>query len=153
MTIGGLPHTSHPQPARHGTDISGHLALSWLLEQTAEDRWAVSEPELCILLGIRAEQLALWRSAEPDAPLILPGDILERIGCLFRLDCILSIVMPATHRFNIFSQPSAPDSFFAGLSIKDYLLASPRTPRFYLVCNYLQGHVVLGRPLAFKSPG
>lgn len=148
MTEEGIPAASRFPGS--GQVNSADLALNWVLEQAAVDRWNLPPSELCTLLGISGRQLESWCNSDDRANLSLPEDVLERIGCLFRLDCILSIVMPPLHRFDAFNLPSSQASFFSGLSIRDYLLASPLTPRFYSVCNYLQGHVVLGRPLDIR---
>lgn len=104
---------------------------------------------LACLLSCSPETLGLWQAdAEKSNSLRLPTDTQERIGCLFRLDGILSIVMPAELRFSAFCLPTSKDSLFSGLSMRDYLLSDPATARFYQLCDYLQGHVVLGRSLS-----
>ncbi|WP_430462508.1 hypothetical protein ACQUQU_06890 [Thalassolituus sp. LLYu03] len=124
------------------------LALGWLLRQSAADRWRMEHNELALLLGLTDDAFAkALQALDRGQPQALPADVSERIGCLFRLDCILSIVMSAEQRYEAFGLPTSGTSFFAGLSVRDFLLAKPETRRFYEVCNYLQGHVVLGRPL------
>lgn len=122
------------------------------MQQSVQDRWDMKSDEIACLLSCNSADLDQWiANIQQDTSLELPADIQERIGCLFRLDCILSIVMPAEQRFRAFVQPTTTDSLFSGRSIKDHLLADPQTKRFYQVCDHLQGHVILGRPLTLKS--
>ncbi len=145
------PPTTLVQPtdSQRTTPTSDTLGLNWLIKQSAPERWAMDRSTLACLLSCTTETLSLWlKNADTTNSLRLPTDTQERIGCLFRLDCILSIVMPAELRFSAFCQPTAQDSLFSGLSMRDYLLAEPTTSRFYKLCDYLQGHVVLGRSLS-----
>lgn len=128
------------------------LAFAWLLEQSSPGRWALGDDDLRLLLGAGSAEFQLWRDAVPGRTQVqLTVQARERIGFLFRLDCILSIVTGASERWEAFRMPTSGTSFFNGLSIRDYLLAAPDTSRFLAVCNYLQGHVILGRPLNMRQ--
>ena len=147
MVPGFLPVTQ----GAHAAPDADRLALLWLQDQSVPARWDMGAADLSVLLGVDEQVFNAWLDElAGTGSLSLGADVRERIGYLFRLDCILSIVIPAQDRWQAFRLPTTGTSFFHGLSIRDYLLAEPVPARFLAACNYLQGHVILGRPLDLR---
>ena len=139
MTALAYSHIQAAQP--HVTDAHASAGLAWLSEMSAASKWHLSAEEVCDLLGgmpVRTYH-DYKRKALDGQPINLSRDTLERLSLLLGISKGLQIIAPENRQDLAcawFNQANL-NPLFAGLSIKEYLLARKTIEALYTVRRYL----------------
>lgn len=112
--------------------------IIWIERQSREDRWGLTESEVCTLLGGISQQqyLSYIASAHLEELSNLPDDVTNRLSLLLNIHKSLYLTAPQGMGYQFFNRPNT-GSFLNGLSVKQYLLRDGSLDSMLSICRWL----------------
>ena len=119
-------------------------AVIWLDKQSVQERWDLSDEQICILLGgITTSTWTQWKKiANKTESLELEYVTLKKIAFLISIDKMIEMSAPFGHEYDFFKRP-INHPLFNNLTAKEYLLKNNTIDDLYEVRNHFRSRVLI----------
>jgi hypothetical protein len=118
------------------------FCISWLADQASDEKWALSDEEVCQLLGgIPLSSWHEWKGMAKDKQQFeLNQDVIDRLILLLKTHESIAMSAPSGAIFDFFKRP-INHPIFEGKSTKESLLLDNSMDNFNNVMLYFRSRV------------
>lgn len=116
----------------------------WLDEQCPQERWDLSNEQICVLLGgITVSTWNQWKeTAQNNDSLQVDQDTIDTLAMLVSIYKMIHLSSPPGFKYDFFKRPINHPTF-NGKSAREFMLENPSLDDFLKVRNYFQSRVLL----------
>lgn len=116
----------------------------WLEEQCPQERWDLSDEQMCVLLGgITVSTWNQWKeTAQTNDSLQVDQDTIDILAMLVSIYKMIHLSSPPGFKYDFFKRPIHHPTF-NGKSAREFMLENPSLDDFLKVRNYFQSRVLL----------
>ena len=116
----------------------------WLDEQCPQERWDLSDEQMCVLLGgITVSTWNQWKeTAQINDSLQVDQETIDTLAMLVSIYKMIHLSSPTGFKYDFFKRPINHPTF-NGKSAREFMLENPSLDDFLKVRNYFQSRVLL----------
>lgn len=116
----------------------------WLDEQCPQERWDLSDEQMCVLLGgITVSTWNQWKeTAQINDSLQVDQETIDTLAMLVSIYKMIHLSAPTGFKYDFFKRPIDHPTF-NGKSAREFMLENPSLDDFLKVRNYFQSRVLL----------
>jgi hypothetical protein len=116
----------------------------WLEEQCPQERWDLSDEQICVLLGgITVSTWNQWKeTAQINESLQVDQETIDTLALLVSIYKMIHLSAPSGYSYDFFKRPINHPTF-NGKSAKDFMLENNSIDDFLKVRNYFRSKVLI----------
>lgn len=116
----------------------------WLDEQCPQERWDLSDEQMCVLLGgITVSTWSQWKeTAQVNDSLQVDQETIDTLAMLVSIYKMIHLSAPTGFKYDFFKRPIDHPTF-NGKSAREFMLENPSFDDFLKVRNFFRSKVLI----------